>query len=293
MVVLAIQVLLVILAAYFSVIFIKDIMENKEDLGKGNWVVAFIIGFITDALDTLGIGSFAPTALALDATKQLESDRQLPGTLNVAHTIPVIVEAILFVKVVKVEPMTLFSLVIAAAVGSIFGSKIVAKMPERKVQLVMGIALIVTALLMGAKQLGWLDMLGTGNTAIGLTGFKLIIGIIGNAVFGALMTAGVGLYAPCMAMIYMLGVSPIVAMPIMMTSCAALMPVASREFIKTGNYARKVSLGITLGGVIGVVLAVNFVSGLDMNILTWVIIAVVIYTGVNMLLKSKKAPSAA
>ena len=291
--VLAIQIILIALVAYFAAIFIKDIIAHKDNLGSGNWAVAFVIGFITDALDTLGIGSFAPTTLLLDATKQLENDRQLPGTLNVAHSIPVIVEALLFLTVVKVQPVTLFSLVIAAAVGSLLGSKIIAKMPERKIQFIMGIALIVTAVLMGMKQVGWLDMLGTDNTATGLTGIKLIIGIVGNAVFGALMTAGVGLYAPCMAMVYMLGVSPIVAMPIMMTSCAALMPVASREFIKTGNYARKVSLGITLGGVIGVVLAVNFVSGLDMNILTWVIIAVVIYTGVNMLLKSKKAPSAA
>lgn len=286
--VVAIQVILVMLALYFATIFIQDLLAHRGNLGKGNPIIAFFIGFVTDALDTLGIGSFAPTALALDATKQLESDRQLPGTLNVSHTIPVIVEAILFTKVVKVDPITLFSLVIAAAVGSIFGSKIVSKLPEKKVQLVMGVALILTAVLMGAKQLGLLDMLGTGNTAVGLTGMKLAIGIIGNAIFGALMSAGVGLYAPCMAMVYLLGVQPLVAMPIMMTSCAALMPLASREFIKTGSYGRKVSLWITLGGIIGVILAVNFVKGLDMSVLTWIIIAVVTYTGINMFLKSRK-----
>lgn len=286
--VVAIQVILVMLALYFATIFIQDLLAHRGNLGKGNPIIAFFIGFVTDALDTLGIGSFAPTALALDATKQLESDRQLPGTLNVSHTIPVIVEAILFTKVVKVDPITLFSLVIAAAVGSIFGSKIVSKLPEKKVQLVMGVALILTAVLMGAKQLGLLDMLGTGNTAVGLTGMKLAIGIIGNAIFGALMSAGVGLYAPCMAMVYLLGVQPLVAMPIMMTSCAALMPLASREFIKTGSYGRKVSLWITLGGIVGVILAVNFVKGLDMSVLTWIIIAVVTYTGINMFLKSRK-----
>lgn len=286
--VVAIQVILVMLALYFATIFIQDLLAHRGNLGKGNPIIAFFIGFVTDALDTLGIGSFAPTALALDATKQLESDRQLPGTLNVSHTIPVIVEAILFTKVVKVDPITLFSLVIAAAVGSIFGSKIVSKLPEKKVQLVMGVALILTAALMGAKQLGLLDMLGTGNTAVGLTGMKLAIGIIGNAIFGALMSAGVGLYAPCMAMVYLLGVQPLVAMPIMMTSCAALMPLASREFIKTGSYGRKVSLWITLGGIVGVILAVNFVKGLDMSVLTWIIIAVVTYTGINMFIKSRK-----
>ena len=84
----------------------RDLVKHKSDLGHGNWAVSGVIGFVTDFLDTLGIGSFAPTAMLLDFTKQLGADRLLPGTLNVAHAIPVLVEAFIFTTVVDVAPMT-------------------------------------------------------------------------------------------------------------------------------------------------------------------------------------------
>lgn len=277
--------LLSVLLLYFLFFFVLDLLANKGNWGGGNYLISGTIGLITDFLDTLGIGSFAPTTMLLEFTKQLDNDRQLPGTLNVAHSIPVIIEAFIFITVVKVSPITLFSLVAAAIVGSFVGSKTVSKLPEKKVQFFMGLALIVTAILMGLKQAGMLDLLGSGNEATALTGLKLIIGVIGNFLLGALMTIGVGLYAPCMALVYMLGLSPLVAFPIMMASCAGLMPVASGNFIKSGDYSRKVSLAITIGGVIGVIIAVKFVTSLDLNMLTWVIIAVIIYSGITYMRK--------
>lgn len=277
--------LLSVLLLYFLFFFVLDLLANKGNWGGGNYLISGTIGLITDFLDTLGIGSFAPTTMLLEFTKQLDNDRQLPGTLNVAHSIPVIIEAFIFITVVKVSPITLFSLVAAAIVGSFVGSKTVSKLPEKKVQFFMGLALIVTAILMGLKQAGMLDLLGSGNEATALTGLKLIIGVIGNFLLGALMTIGVGLYAPCMALVYMLGLSPLVAFPIMMASCAGLMPVASGNFIKSGDYASKVSLAITIGGVIGVIIAVKLVTSLDLNMLTWVIIAVIIYSGITYMRK--------
>jgi uncharacterized membrane protein YfcA len=277
--------LLGVLLVYYLFYFIRDLIAERGNWGSGNMVVSGVIGFITDAMDTLGIGSFAPTTMLLEMTKQLDNDRQLPGTLNVSHTVPVIIEAFIFITVVKVAPLTLFSLVIAAIVGSYIGSKTVSKLPEKKVQFYMGIALIVTAALMALKQLGMLDLLGTGNHLTGLTGVKLIIGIVGNFILGALMTIGVGLYAPCMALVYMLGLSPLVAFPIMMASCAGLMPVAGTNFIKSGDYSRKVSLGITIGGIIGVIIATRFVTGLNMTVLTWIVIVVVLYSGFTYIRK--------
>ncbi|MGM0165160.1 hypothetical protein IGI39_000101 [Enterococcus sp. AZ135] len=277
--------LLGVLLVYYLFYFVRDLIAERGNWGGGNFFVSGVIGFITDAMDTLGIGSFAPTTMLLETTKQLDNDRQLPGTLNVSHTVPVIIEAFIFITVVKVAPLTLFSLVIAAIVGSYVGSKTVSKLPEKKVQFYMGIALIITAALMALKQLGLLDLLGTGNHLTSLTGVKLIIGIVGNFILGALMTIGVGLYAPCMAMVYMLGLSPLVAFPIMMASCAGLMPVAGTNFIKSGDYSRKVSLGITVGGIIGVIIATRFVTGLNMTVLTWIVIVVVLYSGVTYIRK--------
>jgi uncharacterized membrane protein YfcA len=131
--------------------------------------------------------------------------------------------------------------------------------------------------------LPWIQILPSGGTEIGLHGGKLVFAIIANFVLGALMTAGIGLYAPCMALVYLLGMSPIVAFPIMMGSCALLMPVASFKFIKEGVYGRKSAMAITLAGVVGVIVAVKFVVSLPMDILRVVVIIALLYTGFTLL----------
>ena len=279
------------LTLYFLFFFVKDVAANKEVMAQeqASWVKSGFIGAFVNFFDTLGIGSFAPLTALLDFFKQLDHDRLLPGTLNVSCTIPVMTEAFIFIKLVKVDPVTLFAMVAAATVGSFVGSRTVSKLPEKKVQFYMGLALLVTAALMLLRQFGALDALGTGNEAVALTGIKLIIAVVINFFLGALMTIGVGLYAPCMALVYMLGLNPLVAMPIMMASCAGLMPVASAEFIKAGVYARKSSIAISIGGIVGVFIAAKFVTGLPMNVLTIIITAVVIYTAVTYIRKSKAA----
>ena len=288
MVVNALLGLLGILFIYYIIYYVRDLAANKGNWGEGNVPINLFIGFITNFLDTLGIGSYATTTMLLGVTKQLKSDKLLPGTLNVADTIPVLIEAFLFISVVEVEPVTLFSLIIAAIVGAVIGGKIVPNLSEKKVQTYLGIALLITALLMLGKQ-----FLGTGNTAMGLEGVKLIVAIVLNLIFGALMTIGCGLYAPCMAMVYLLGLNPIVAFPVMMGSCAALMPVASKEFIVAGSYARKVSVLIAVSGVVGVIIAAKLVQSMDLNLLTWLVIIVVIYTAFMYIRKGLKNTSEA
>lgn len=282
-----IQIILAILLVYIAILFGRDLLKHRGQ-SDGSIPKAGVIGFITNFLDALGIGSYAPTTMLLKLTKYLKSDKLIPGTLTVSCAIPVIAEAFLFTNTIKVEGTTLLSMVAAAAVGSFLGSKFMSKFNEKIVRIIMGVALVITAILMLLSQMGVLSALGNGNTAIGLHGTSLVIAIVGNFLLGALMTAGVGLYAPCMALVYMLGMSPAVAFPIMMTSCAVLMPVAAYEFVKSGSYNRNASLGITIGGVIGVVVAVLFVKSLDLNVLTWLIIVVVTFTGFQMLYQGLK-----
>ncbi|KKY01359.1 permease [Paraclostridium benzoelyticum] len=280
-----VRVLLAAFVSLFGFNFIKDLSKAKASNGFEDvpaWK-PLTTGFVTDFFDTLGIGSFAPTVAMMNALKINIPDKLIPGTLNVCHTIPVVFEAFIFTTVIKVDSITLISLLGAAVVGSYVGAGIISKMDERKIQIVMGFALVVTAILMLLAQLG---LMPGGGNATGLTGAKLVIGVVGNFILGALMTAGVGLYSPCMAMVYFLGMSPTVAFPIMMGSCALLMPTASVKFIKEGTYAKKTSLFITIGGVIGVFIAANFVSSMPMDILRWVVIIVIAYTSVTMLKKA-------
>ena len=278
-----------VLTAWFTVVFGKDVLKHKDNLEtETNLVTSGIIGFITNFFDTLGIGSFAPTTALLKAFKQIH-DRVLPGTLNVSCTIPVVTEAFIFITVIEVEPITLISMIAAATLGAFLGAGIVSGLPERKVQLGMAIALFVTAFLMLAGKMGWMP---GGGEALGLTGMKLVLGIVGNFILGALMTLGIGLYAPCMALIYFLGMSPAVAFPIMMGSCAFLMPVASMKFVKEGAYNKKASFGIAVGGIIGVFIAAYIVKSLPLNILGWLVIAVIFYTSIVMFKSATKPADA-
>ena len=149
----------------------------------------------------------------------------------------------------------------------------------------MAIALFVTAFLMLAGQMGWMP---GGGDAIGLTGVKLVIAIVGNFILGALMTLGIGLYAPSMALVYFLGMSPAVAFPIMMGSCAFLMPVASVKFVREGAYNRKASLAIAVLGIVGVFIAAYIVKSLPLDILRWLVIGVIFYTSMTMFKAASK-----
>lgn len=276
---------LVVLVLSFAVYFFKDLSTNKGSLEKDtNFAAASGIGFITNFLDTLGIGSFAPMTALLRGFKQIR-DRVIPGTLNVSCTIPVAVEAFIFITVIKVEIVTLIFMVIAAVAGAVVGAGIVAKLSEKKIQMIMGIALLTTAFFMLSGRLEWIAGLGTGE-AIGLTGWKLIIAVIVNFLLGALQSAGIGMYAPSMALVYILGMSPRIAFPIMMVSAAFTLAPASIKFINEGAYNRKASLAITLSGIVGVFIAAYIVKSLPLEILTWLVIVVIVYTAIVLLLKA-------
>ena len=274
----AIWITLVILSIFFIYVLSKDVIKHRKVLENISVVKTALIGFIVNFFDVLGIGAFAPQTALLKFTKQTE-DRILPGTLNVSNTIPVLIQALIFIQIVKVEPVTLISMLLSAAAGAILGAGIVAKLPVRKIQLTMGFALLVTAFFMLSGQMHWIQ---NGGEAIGLSGGKLALAIGANFILGAFMTVGIGLYAPCMALVYALGMSPLVAFPIMMGSCAFLMPPASAKFIKEGAYNRKASVSMAIPGIIAVLIAAFLIKSLPLNTLRWVVIVVIIYTSLVM-----------
>ena len=275
----AIWITLIILSIFFIYFLSKDVIKHRKVLENVSVVKTALIGFVVNFFDVLGIGAFAPQTALLKFTKQTE-DRILPGTLNVSNTIPVLIQALIFIQIVEVEPVTLISMLLSAAAGAILGAGIVAKLSVKKIQLTMGFALLVTAFFMLSGQMNWIQ---NGGEAIGLNGGKLALAIGANFILGAFMTVGIGLYAPCMALVYALGMSPLVAFPIMMGSCAFLMPPASAKFIKEGAYNRKASVSMAIPGIIAVLIAAFLVKSLPLNTLRWVVIVVIIYTSLVML----------
>lgn len=236
------------------------------------------LGFVTNFFDTLGIGSFAPTTAAFKA-RHLVPDELIPGTLNVGHTIPTVLEAAIFVTAIKVERPTLGLLVGASVVGAWIGAGVVTGWDRRKIQRGMALALLVTATFIVLRMV---RLFPGGGDALGLGGALLAIAVVGNFTLGALVTLGIGLYAPCMAMVSLLGMNPTAAFPIMMGSAACVMPVASLRFLRAGKYDRTAALGLAIGGVPGVLLAAFVVRSLPLEAVRVLVVLVITYTAARL-----------
>jgi uncharacterized membrane protein YfcA len=247
-------------------------LESALELGTG---------FVTNFFDTLGIGSFAPTT-ALFKFFKFVPDRLIPGTLNVGHTLPTIAQAFIFTVAIEVDPGTLIFMIIAAVAGALLGAGVVARWPKRKIQIGMGLALFVAA-----ATFTWMNLGGGGTKTgtVGLQGMKLVLGLVGNFALGALMTLGIGLYAPCMILVGLLGMNAKAAFPIMMGSCAFLMPVSSATFIKEDAYAFRPALALGIGGVPAVLIAALIIKEMDITYVRWLVVGVVVIAA-SMLLRS-------
>lgn len=236
-------------------------------------------GFVANFFDTLGIGSFA-TSTSIFRHWKLVRDERIPGTLNVGNTFPTILQAFIYTKIVPVDARTLILMILAAVVGAWLGAGVVARWPRRRVQLGMGGALLAAAALMLAAQF---HLVPAGGDLLRLDGARLAVGLIGNLVLGMLMTIGIGLYAPCMILVTLLGMNPTAAFPIMMGSCAFLMPIASARFIKANGYDPRASLGLLIGGAPAVLIAAFIVKSLPLDAVRWLVVIVVVYTAYGLI----------
>jgi uncharacterized membrane protein YfcA len=241
-------------------------------------------GFVTDFFDTLGIGAFAPTTAIFKLQRRM-ADEDIPGTLNVGHALPTVVEALIFIAMVTLDLTTLVAMIAAAVAGAWLGAGWVARAPRRVIQIGMGVALLIAAGLLLAKNLTWLP--AADGSALGLSGGVLLFAVGINFLLGALMMIGVGLYAPCLILVTLLGMNPLAAFPIMMGSCALLMPVGGARLARARRYSAGAALGLTLGGIPGVLGAAFIVRSLSIEWLRWLVLVVVIYAAVLMLLSAR------
>ena len=246
---------------------------------KAPTILELIVGFVTNFFDTLGIGSFAPTTAMYKLFKMVP-DRLIPGTLNVGDTLPTITQAFIYTLVIDVDKKTLILMIAAAVVGAWLGAGIVASWSKRKVQIGMGFALLVAAAIFTWRNLGGG---GTATGTLDLEGAKLALGLGGNFILGALMTLGIGMYAPCMILVGLLGMNATAAFPIMMGSCAFLMPIASARFVRKRAYSLRPAIGLALAGIPAVLIAAYIVKSMDITTVRWLVVGVVLIAATMML----------
>ena len=276
-----------ILGLAFTYVFLNAL--KKAGVSRPN-AEAIGLGAVTNFFDTLGIGSFAPTTAWLKFRKMVP-DSFIPATLNVGHAIPTVVQSAIFLVIlgVHVDPVLLATCITAAVVGALIGAPIVVRAPVRVVQGVVGVALLIAAGLYAMRNL---DLMPEGGLATALPSPEMFIAIGVHFLLGALMTFGIGLYAPSLILLSLLGLDPRLAFPIMSSACAFLMPTTGFTFIKTDRIDLKIILGITLGGIPAVLIAAFIVKEMPMVWLRWGVVVVVLYAAILLLRSAIKGQAA-
>lgn len=278
---LSIQILLITVMVLMIGLIARAYLKQKKPIFQ-RFGLGMLIGFVTDFGDTLGIGSFATTTAAFRATHYLDDDRQLPGTLNAMHAIPVMVEALFFITAVKVELSTLLPMTTAAVVGAYVGTHVTKNWHAPTVQRVMSAALFIAVVIMIIRMI---TNPGADNalTVHGLHGWWLVLGIAFNVGVGILMTMGLGNYAPELIFFSLMGVNPAIAFPVMMLDAALIMPTTAWNVIKMDRVSWRGFAGVTIGGILGVIVAAKFFTSMDVQLLKLLIIVVSLWTAVGLL----------
>jgi len=242
------------------------------------------VSFVANFLDTLGIGSYATTT-SMFRQWRLVPDEKIPGTLNIGYVLPTVAQAFIYTRILPVDSTTLILMIAASVLGAWLGAGVVSSWPRRRVQIGMGLALLAAASIMVVRLTGATPV---GGEVLQLTGARLAMGLGGNFVLGALMTLGIGLYAPCMILVSLLGMNERTAFPIMMGSCAFLMPLASVRFLRAGAYEPKAILSMLVPGIPAVLIAAFIVKELPLYYVKWLVVVVVTYTAVNLLRAARR-----
>jgi uncharacterized membrane protein YfcA len=272
---------LALISVFYVVVLARGLRRAQRETGEPVTPTpgGLATGFVTDFLDALGIGSFATTT-AIFRQWRMVRDEKIPGTLNIGHTLPTIAQAFIFTKLVPVDSMTLVLMIAAAVLGAWLGAGLVSGWSRSRVQMGMGLAMLGFGTVLLMLQL---KLTPGGGELLRLEGSRLAIGLVGNFVLGALMPVGIGLYGPCLILVSLLGMTPTAAFPIMMGSCAFLMPIASARFIREKKFDSRAVVGLLAGGIPAVLIAAFIVKSLPLTMMRWLVLVVVVYTAVTLL----------
>jgi uncharacterized membrane protein YfcA len=259
---------------------------RDDERGSALTPLNLVIAFGTNFFDTLGIGSFATTTAAFRLLG-LVPDELIPGTIIVGDALPVLTQALLFISVVAVDPWQLIALIFVCVCGGWIGAGVVASLSRRTLQLGLGGALLAAIVFMILGLFGWFP---AGGSALAFTPRAFAFALVVNFTLGALLTLGIGNYAPSLVVFSLLGMDPTAAFPIMMGSGAFVATIAGVRFIGAGRFHRRVAFALTVGGIPGVMAAVWLVKSLPLDALRVLVLLVVAYTSFTLLRSGVRAP---
>jgi uncharacterized membrane protein YfcA len=276
-----ITVLLIALAALgiaFTIVLLGTAAKRGETRPSAE---AIGLGAVTNFFDTLGIGSFATTT-AWIKFRHMVPDSFIPATLNAGHALPTVVQSAIYLVIlgVRVDPVLLASCIAAAVLGSLIGVPLVVRASVQLVQGIVGVALLIAAALYAMSNL---NLFPIGGSATALPMLEMSIAVAVHFLLGALMAFGIGLYAPSLILLSLLGLDPRLAFPIMASACAFLMPATGFSFVKSSRIDLRIVIGIAIGGIPATIVAALLVKEMPIVWLRWGVVVVVLYAAFLLL----------
>jgi uncharacterized membrane protein YfcA len=269
--------LLLLFAAGNAIVMVRAALAQRA------WprAEAAVLGAVVNFLDTLGIGSMAPT-MAWFKFRRMVPDALIPHTMIAGITLPTVVQGLIFLSLlgVSVDPVLLVGSILALLAGGWAGVPLVARARLWVVQALVGVALLLAA---SFYILSNLDLMPLGGTASALPPGLTILAIAMNFGFGMLLNFGVGNYAPSLAMLSLMGLDPRLCFPIMAAGSAFTGAVIGARSIQAGRIDLAVPLAMALAGIPAVLVAALVVKSLPIMPLKWLVSVVIIYTGIVML----------
>ncbi len=239
------------------------------------------LGAVVNFLDTLGIGSMAPT-MAWFKFRRMVPDALIPQTMIAGLTLPTMVQSLIFLLLLGVglDPVLLLGSVAALLAGGVVGAGLVSRAQPWVVQALVGVALLMAA---AFYILSILELMPVGGTATSLSPTLTIIAIAANFGFGILVNFGVGNYAPTLALLSLMGLDPRLCFPIMATGASLAGASIGIQHVRAGRIDLSIVLAMVLGGIPAVLVAALVVKSLPLTTLKWLVSFVIVYTAVVML----------
>lgn len=264
----------------YLVVLCREYFREKEHGIKEKGQIFFygIAEIFVWFFATFGVSDTAVNSLIFPLKNNVEI-RKLPGTIVVGATVPMCFMSYSYLTEVRVSSVTLVALVAAQAFGSFVGASVVSKLNAHIVRIVMGTALVLTAVILFAKN--YIFEIA-GGTATGLTSGKLVVAIIIVAFMGMLNMIGFGSTTPNMAILLAMGMSPIAVLPIVMCANAFTCLAGCLKFIQAGSINPQITLIETIAGAVGIVLAMNLVSSMDSGFLQILMMIVMTFSAIQM-----------
>ncbi len=248
----------------------KQPAVSLSAMDYGKLIVSGIIAFIAD---TLGMGSFAVN-IALAKLLGTFHDDELPALNNGAQVIPGMIESLFFMQLIDVDMTTLVTLVVGTCIGGVIGGRVVSRLSKQSIRLAM---IFSFALIIGLLLCRQLHVFPIGGDLVALHAWKLVIAFFGMIVCGMLTSVGIGLFVMVQAVLFLLGLSPLVAFPIMTTAGAMQQPLTTLAFLQQDKIPLKKTLILSLAGCVGVAFAMSIFSHLTITWLHSLLLLIVTY----------------